>query len=78
MSTNEGKSKLIKLAANSHTYQKKAFKIYNKHHVDNPILFLRFFYLVKWRYEQFFTFFVGKVITFSETEIEQYVGRLKT
>ena len=27
---------------------------------------------------QIFTFFVGKVITFPETEIEQYVAILKT
>ena len=40
---NEGKSKLTKLAANSHTCERKAFKINDKHHVDNHILLLRFF-----------------------------------
>ena len=40
MSVNQ---KSTKLAANSHNYDKKAFKIYNKHHVDNHILYLHFF-----------------------------------
>ena len=33
-----------------------AFKIYSKHYVDNHILLLFFFYLVKWKYEQFLFF----------------------
>ena len=40
---NEGKSKSTKLAANSHTCERKAFKIYNKHNVDSHILFLPLF-----------------------------------
>ena len=44
---NDGKSKSTKLARNSHTYEKKAFKIYNKLHVDNHIVFLIFFDHVK-------------------------------
>ena len=91
---NENKSKSRKLAANSHVYKRKAFKICNKHHVDNYVLFLRFFCFLKYKYEQFFvflwvkikagfkpqifTFFVWKVITFPENEIEQYVVILKT
>ena len=34
------KSESAKLAVNSHTYERKDFKIYNKFHVDNFILFL--------------------------------------
>ena len=90
---NDGKSKSTKLARNSHTYEEKAFKIYNKLHVDNHILFLIFFDHVKWKYEQFLffhekikadfkpqvvTFFVGKVTIFPETEIEQYFVILET
>ena len=44
---NEGKSKSTKLAANSHTYERKTFKIHNKHHADNHILFLSFFLACK-------------------------------
>ena len=32
---NQGKSKSTKLAANSHTDERKAFTIYNKRHVNN-------------------------------------------
>ena len=89
---------MTKLAANSHNYEMAVFKIYSKHYVDNHILLLFSFYLVKWKYEQFlffakkkkkkkkkagfmsqiFPIFVGKVITFPETEIEQYFAILKT
>ena len=82
------------MSVNQNQYKKKSFKIYNKYHVDKNILFLHFFCLVKWKYEQtlffcekkkkeadfkpkMFTFFVGKVITFPKTEIEQYVVILK-
>ena len=86
--------KSAKLATNSHTYVRKAFKIYNKHHEDNHILLLHFLLHCKMKIRiaiffcvkkikpdfkpQIFTFFVGKVITFLETDIEQYVAIPKT
>ena len=86
--------KSAKLATNSHTYERKAFKIYNKYHADNHILLLHFSLPCKMKIRvaiflclkkikpdfkpQIFTFFVGKVITFLETDIEQYVVIPKT
>ena len=53
---------LTKLAANSHIYERKAFKIYNKHHVNNHIASMFFLpYKMKiWIFFDFF-FFVKKL-----------------